>query len=182
MVGEIDNFEFNSIWLIPEMNFTCSGTMKKVTVVGMIRKGKNPLQLQIWKPENTIGYRRVNNIILLPNICKSLIGIRHDDDVPEVYECKLNIEVLVESGDILGIAVPHKRNVIFELSIAESQLTSYIFEGGQSTTTLDLSKRTKETNSQPLIGLEIKFNNSKQGINFIVSQSKLVYSPQCHIN
>ena len=163
MVGEIDNFEFNTIWLIPEMNFTCSGTVEKVTAVGMSRKGSKPLQLQIWKPENTTGYRRVKNITLLPNICKSLIGIRYDD-VPEVYECKLNIEVLVEPGNILGIAIPRKRNVIFELSIAESQLTSYIFRRDQSTTTLDLSKRTKETNSQPLIGLEIKFNNSKQGI------------------
>ena len=164
MVGGIDNFEFNTLWLIPEMNFTCSGTVEKVMAIGRGQKGPNPMELQIWKPENTTDYRRVKNISLSLSVCTSLIGILRDG-VPDVYECKLNTEVQVEPGDILGIAVPRKRNVNFELySIAESQLTSYIFKCGQSATTLDLSKRTKETNSQPLIGLEIKFSNSKQGI------------------
>ena len=168
MVGEIDNFEFDTIWLIPEMNFNCSGTVEKVTAVGPGGEGPNPMQLQIWKPENTTDYRRVNSISLSPSVCTSLMILRLlCDDVP-VYKCKLNTEVVVEPGDILGIAVPHKRSINnFKLySITESQLTSYIFEGGQSTTTLDLDlgKRINETNSQPLIELEIKLRNSKQGM------------------
>ena len=146
------------------MNFTCSGTVEKVMVAGKIREGPNPMQLQIWRPENTTEqYRRVNNISLSPSICMPLTGILHDAIL--VYGCKLNMQVLVEPGDILGIELPRRRDAGFELySITESQLTSYIFKRRQSTTTLDLSKRAEETTSQPLIRLEIKFNNSKQGI------------------
>ena len=166
MVRRIGNF--NTIRLIPEMNFTCNGTVEKVMVAGKIQKGSNriPMQLQIWRPENNITeqYRRVNNISLSPmsDSLNSIGKLRIIDDVIPVYECKLNMKVLVEPGDILGIELPHRRNTGFELySITESQLTNYIFKHGQSNTTLDLSKSDKETTSQPLIRLEIKF---KQGI------------------
>ena len=180
MVGGIDHERFSNmhmITLIPEMNFTCNGTIEKVTVVGKgnskIQEGPNPMQLQIWRPENTTEcYRRVKkfNITLSSSVCKKL---RDNDTVSAlagahnallVLVCtplKQDL-VLVKPGDILGIEIPPKYSNNFELySITESRLTSYVFKRGQSTTTLDLSKRTEETTSQPLIRPEI---NLKSGI------------------
>ena len=70
---------FNSTRLIPEMNFTCSGTMTKVTVAGkqqdIMTCGDptcEPMKLQIWRLENSTvdgaGYQRVGSINLTFNV------------------------------------------------------------------------------------------------------------------
>jgi hypothetical protein len=176
MVGGIDHDNFNTITLIPEMNFTCKGTIEKVMVAGKRQnfKGSNPMhmQLQIWRPdsENTT-YRRGKSIALSPSVCE-MIGKICDminNDAILLVECTLNTKdlVLVEPGDILGINIPeHKVN--FELySITESRLTSYryIFKRDQSAI-VNLSETTEENISQPLISVEMK--TSKLGIIIIM--------------
>ena len=166
-IDGIDDVDFNSIWLIPDMNFTCSGTIVRVTVAGIRRNGKpRPVRLQIWRPENTtedgITYHRVKKIALSSSIgfcsCENL-------HILSRCACTLNksMQIPVEPGDIVGVELPHRHNANFELyTITESQLTSYIFKYDRSSTIFDLCKRTKETTSQPLI--RIKINSSDPGI------------------
>ena len=144
------------------MNFTCRGTIEKVTVVRKTQEGPNPMQLQIWRPAENITehYHRVNNISLSSGICMPLKDI-FCDGIP-VYECKPNNIMQVLPGDILGIELPHRHNASFELySITKSQVTSYTFKRDKSTTTLDLNNGTEKNMTQPLIRPKI---NSKPGI------------------
>ena len=110
MVRRIDNF--NTTRLIPEINFTCSGTVEKVMMAGKIQEGSNPMQLQIWRPENITEqyYRRVNcySISLSPMSLNRIGILRDDNNIIPVYECKLNMKVLVEPGDILEIELPRR--------------------------------------------------------------------------
>ena len=153
--------DFNSVRLIPEMNFTCSGTIVQVIVAGrpMQRDSEdNPqhVRLQIWRSENTtehgIGYYRIQNIALPPSICERM-GMLGD---VRTFICtlKTNMQIPVEPGDILGIGLPPKPKANFELySVTESRLTNYIFERGLESTTL--SNRTSKTTVQPLIRVKI---------------------------
>ena len=157
MVGRIDKKFDYTIWLIPEMNFTCRGTIEKVTVVGKRQEGPNPMQLQIWRPVEDITehYHRVNNISLSPAICMSLKDIFRDVCI---YECKPNDIMQVLPGDILGIELPHRHDVNFELYSIKSRVTSYTFERDKSTTTLDLNDRIETTMTKPLIRPKINSN------------------------
>ena len=161
--------DFNSVRLIPDMNFTCNGTLVEVTVVGRRRNNtedsRRYVRLQIWRSENTtkhgIRYYRVQNISLLPGICERMGMLRN---IPR-YLCTLrkDMQTLVEPGDILGIELPPKRDANFEIySVTESRLTNYIFKRDRSSTIFDLCKRIKETSSLPLI--RIKINSSYPGI------------------
>ena len=153
------------------MNFTCSGTIEKVSVVGVRQSGNKRMKLQVWRPDNGTRYHRVNSIELSSSVCKmwKKRGMVHDDI--NKYECTLknNEQISVNSGDILGIKLPPRHNVNFELySVTESGLTNYIFEQdhfsiidhGTSAST-DLCNRTKEITAQPLIRIEVK--SSKPG-------------------
>jgi hypothetical protein len=169
MVGGIDHDNFNTITLIPEMNFTCNGTIEKVIVAGKRQEGSNPVQLQIWRTdsENTTYYCRDKSIVtvLSPSVCKMIGKLRDINNDAILVECTLKDLVLVEPGDILGIDIP-EHNVNFELySITESRLTSYIFKRDNATT-VNLSEITEKTISQPLISVEMK--NSKPGIIIII--------------
>ena len=173
MINGINNF--GSIQLIPDMNFTCSGTIVKVTVAGILRHrdSQNHGRLQIWRPENKteggIKYRRVKSIALSSSICKMFKMIRMlrdniNNNNITVYKCTLkkNKQIPVESGDILGVEPPREHNANFELySITESTLTSYIFEHGLSFTALG-SRRINESTAQPLIRIEV--DPSRPGI------------------
>lgn len=166
MIDGID--DFNSVRLIPDMNFTCSGTIEKVTVAGIRHKdNQTPVRLQIWRPENTltedgIRYRRVKNIELSSSICKMFKMTRmlrdiNNNTIP-VYECTLkkNMQILVEPGDILGIGLPPERKANFELySVTESRLTNYVFERGLGSTVLP--NRVSETTVHwlPLIRMKV---------------------------
>ena len=170
-IDGIRDFNSTTVRLIPDMNFTCSGTIERVIVAGIRRKdNQTPMRLQIWRPENTltedgIRYHRVKNIALSSSICKMFKTIRMLRDINNstimVYECTLkkNIQILVEPGDILGIGLPPERKANFELySVTESRLTSYIFERGHDS--IHLSNRTSETTVQPLIRVEVDQSGS----------------------
>ena len=169
-IDRIKNFD--STRLIPGMNFTYSGTIEKVSVVGMQQNGnKRRVKLQIWRPYYGTRHCRVNTIELSFKTWKKRGMVC--DDIYE-YECTLkkNEQISVKSGDILGIKLPPSHNANFELySVTESGLTNYIFKQDHSSTidstsasttkVFDLRNRTTETTAQPLIRIEV--NSSKPG-------------------
>ena len=165
---------FNSIRLIPEMNFTCRSTIVKVIVAGRPQNGglqnnmmRKPMKLQIWRLENpTIvdgRYQRAENINLMFNICREInvneIRINLYNNI-SIYECilKKNVQVSVEPGDIIGIELPPEPIANFELySVTESGLTNYIFERTRDHRSfiIDLCNRTIEATVLPLVRVEV---------------------------
>ena len=152
------------------MNFTCSGTIKKVTVTGkkLDDSQRKPIKLQIWRLENATEwgrYHRINNIELLSSICR-MDMLKKIMMFPRVgineYECTLkNRQMSVKPGDILGIELPPKPKTNFELySVTESRLTNFIFERAREfeprSYTIDLCNRTSETTALPLVRVEVE--------------------------
>ena len=175
VIAQITNF--NSIRLIPDMNFTCSGAIKMVTVTGMLKRGgqRKPIKLQTWRPGNATEYGRyhqVNSIELPSNVCKmdklKKMMFQQTDIQFSEYVCVLknDVQMLVEPGDILGLEIPTKPNANFELySLTESGLTNYIFERTHDLqlSTIDLCNRTNETTVLPLVRVTVKVNPSRTG-------------------
>ena len=165
----VEGVYLNSTRLIPDMNFTCSGTIVRVTVAGMSKKindginqrNRSAMNLQIWR-ENTTKNGRYHKAedISLPSVCKMNMlkkrVSRMCNGIGVYYECTLwmNMKISVESGDILGIKLPPRRNANFELYFTESLLTNYIFERALPST-IDLSSRINETAVRPLITIEV---------------------------
>ena len=165
---------FNSIRLIPEMNFTCRSTIVTVIVAGRPQSGglqnnmmRKPMKLQIWRLENpTIvdgRYQRAENINLMFNICSEInvneIRINLYNNI-SIYECilKKNVQVSVEPGDIIGIELPPEPIANFGLySVTESGLTNYIFERTRDRRSfiVDLCNRTIEATVLPLVRVEV---------------------------
>ena len=167
MVDKINNF--NSTRLIPDMNFTCNGTIKKVTVTGIKQDGdRRPMRnmkLQIWRLETATEWGRYhrNYSIELPSSCKmNMLKVIMMFDRIGIYECTLrsNLQMSVKPGDILGIELPPKPNANLQLySVTDSGLTNYIFErarGDLQSSTIDLCNKTNETTTLPLVRVEVK--------------------------
>ena len=160
------------------MNFTCSGTIKKVMITGIKQDGdqRRPMKLHIWRLENSTEwgrYRRINNIELPSNVCEMNVLKKmmtfHRIGISE-YGCTLKnmIQMPVEPGDILGIELPPKPKANFELySVTESRPTNFIFERARelSSYTIDLCNRTNETTALPLVRVKVELS-STSGIFF----------------
>lgn len=149
--------------LIPGMNFTCNGKIKKVTVGGVMRsvnKRMKPVRIKFWKEsaiEPGIYHKSEKTIVLM---------INNDMCNEQNRQCMFQLmgknRISVEPGDILGIEVPPRNMANFELhSVPAPGLTNYIFN---DTNPVDLYNRTNETvievQLQPLIMLRIDSGTS----------------------
>ena len=144
---------FNSTILIPDMKFTCSGTIRvRVIVAGMLQQnGNESTRLQIWR-KNSI----IHDIEL-----KSMCDTCNTNTISQISRGKdertlrMNVQISVESGDILGIDLPPRDTVNFKLYFINStSTTNYIFQRNLSSP-IDLSSGINETTVQPLIRIEI---------------------------
>ena len=145
--------------LIPGMNFTCDGTITRVTVGGMRRSGNQTMKLKfrIWKKNATepgIYHRSGKAIALAVNsiMCK-------------IRRCTLQLmgvkQISVEPGDILGIEVPPHDDADFELhSVPAPGLTNYIFRDTNLRSRVDLDDSIREIEVQPLILFGIRWRDS----------------------
>ena len=145
---------FNRVRLIPGMNFTCNGTITRVTVAGETQPaGRQGIKLNVWR-ENESGhfYKCGQGIVLSSDICRKF------QNYDNAFECRLSMRtrLSVESGDILGIEVPRRDAANFELySVSARGLTNYIFNGNNLHPTVDLCDRINEAEVRPLIMLGI---------------------------
>ena len=153
--------------LIPGMNFTCDGTITRVTVGGMRRSGKNKkkLKLRVWKENATEPgiYHRSGKAIALAlnnNMCNE-----------KKKRCTLQLlmeekQISVEPGDLLGIEVPRSNAADFELdSVPMPGLMNYIFRSNQHSM-VNLSDRMDVIEEQPLIMFRLNRGDSGTIINF----------------
>ena len=147
--------------LIPGMNFTCDGTITRVTVGGVMRPGRNKLHIKfcIWKENSTEPgiYHKSRKAIVLAlnqNMCNE-----------QDRQCMLQLmgekQISVEPGDILGIELPRHNDADFELHLVSAPgLTNYIFRGTNLLSTVDLSDSIMEIEVQPLIMFGMRSRDS----------------------
>ena len=149
LIDDIYDLPLSITILIPDMKFTCKGTILQVTVpADYIPKTSNQdIMVQIWRQNSgTVtggSYSRVGKIAL-PSMCINntlMPRMFHDD----VYDCVLKEtiadSIFVESGDIVGIELPPPLEsdvAELKLSVAECVVSSYILDDSLSST-IDLS-------------------------------------------
>ena len=125
-LGMIRNQAYFQVRLIPDMKFTCNGTITRIIVLGEKRpNGNERTKLIVWR-ENETGffYKSDQEISLSPDICSKF------ENYDKAFNCQLPVEmrVSVEPGDFLGIQQPRKNASNFELySVPQPRLTNYIF-------------------------------------------------------
>ena len=133
--------------LIPEMNFTCNGTIMSVKVVGKINRTKDSYpMLQIWRKKEhgrRIYYKVGNSDIVLNQLQpegkmsdrNQLAGAGNNGHNPNelgkfVCHLSMNQYVSVKSGDILGLRLPPSNMSGFEIFTRSSPtLKSYVYVG-----------------------------------------------------
>ena len=151
--------------LIPEMNFSCNGTIVNVTVIGrwLEPRSMDPNRyprLQIWREgisEEGVYHKITNReIVLNPRRrnCTRLLG----DDVSGAVICNgtlpMNRYVSINSGDIVGLQLPTNMSTTFEVLYRNSTLTNFVYFGSiTDRRTLNLSNVSEKL--QPLISLDI---------------------------
>ena len=119
--------------IIPDMNFTCSGTVTGWRAAGEIRTQGNAETnsvLSIWRERsNEPGtYDRIDGIEL--GICGNEDPAPSVMGMSNVYDCSLpqSERVSVQPGDVVGVELPGKIRVRFRLYFDNSgRSTNYIF-------------------------------------------------------
>ena len=151
--------------LIPEMNFSCNGTIVNVTAIGRWLEGwstdrsRYP-RLQIWREDISkegVYYKISNGEILLRPPRGNCTRLARDD-VPGAVICNgtlpMNRYVSINSGDIVGLTLPNNMSTTFEVLYSNSTLTNFVYFGSNTDRrTLNLSNVSEKL--QPLISLDI---------------------------
>ena len=169
--------------LIPDMSFTCNGTIVGFTVAGRRRddgRSDDPI-IQIWRPQNTSQlstyYTNSSDFIAIDKrVCaESSIVFQQQgsngDPRDQVWNCNLidANRVRVQAGDVLGLLLPPRINACFCLSIAgvsSKGPTNYVFESREfiSHSTVNLCDATFENNQLPQIAIDF---DSESGNNLL---------------
>ena len=99
-------FRTNTQTVIPDIQFTCNGTITKWIIGGMVGKERemNSLELQTWRSNASYGVTLVRKI-------SSFVNKFNATSDRNVYEYIPNPPIEVQEGDILGIFQP-KQSVL----------------------------------------------------------------------
>ena len=149
--------------IIPEMSFTCSGTVTHWRAAGVFRTQGNALinsVLSTWRERSSEPgtYDRVGEIEL--GICGSQ-GVQAPlvMGTSNVYECTLlqSERVSVQPGDIVGIELHSANEAKFRLYFdnTNSGSANYVFDSHDSTFSLSLASSTVIPD-QPQVSLTIE--------------------------
>ena len=158
----IDMSSHYTLRLIPDMSFTCNGTIVGFTVAGMImRQGmqSNSPIIQIWRPQNISQlsyYNTDNEIAIGSSVCTEF------SQSNRIWQCNLTDtnRVQVQAGDVLDLLLPPRMDTSFNLSVAEISSTgpiNYVFESQEliSDPTVNLYDAMFENNQLPQIAVDI---------------------------
>ena len=152
--------------IIPEISFTCPGTVTGWRAAGEFRNSDNIIinsVLSVWR-ETSSGsgtYDRIGEIEL--GICGS------EDPAPLVvgmsgiYECSLpqSERVSVQPGDIIGIELPVDNRANFRLYFnnTNNAPTNYVFSGHDTTYSLSQAISSEQASDQPQVSLTVVPDN-----------------------
>ena len=137
IVREVFDSNERSTRLIPEMNFTCNGTITGYTFAGVTEKmadgGQNP-EIQIWRQNCSLPgeyYRTGASIMISEVLCEGGFTEVFDG----VFHCNLmdTARQKVRSGDILGLELAPQGDIAIDLLFARviKGPTNYLFSEEQ---------------------------------------------------
>ena len=144
--------------IIPDMMFTCTGTVVKWRAAGIYDVRSVNAMLDIWRERSGVAgtYDKVATIEL--GTCGSGVEATLVTGLSDVYECTLpeSLRVSVQPGDIVGIEIARSTVYNFRLYFDDtnSGSTNYVFNGQFSTVTL--SQRDSTSQDQPQISLTVE--------------------------
>ena len=148
--------------LIPEMNFTCSGTVVGFTVGGVEMNRKEDPLIQIWRenlshPNQGVYYKTVADITINRTVCEN--GLSREPQA-RVFYCNLSesFHVSVEPGDILGLEIPPLNNDDFLVFFADTTKgpLNYVFDGQLLASPISLSNASSVNQQLPQLTLQIE--------------------------
>ena len=121
IVGDVSRSSERSTRLIPEMNFTCNGTITGYTFAGITETadgGQNPV-IQIWRQNCSQPgeyYRTDASIVISEVLCEGGFTKVFDG----VFHCNLTdtARQKVRSGDVLGLELAPQGDIAIDLLFA----------------------------------------------------------------
>ena len=142
--------------LIPDMNFTCSGTLAGFTFAGINRnEGHQDPQIQIWR-EKPGGYYELGHAIAV-NISKEDIvcadGLIRPKAGSRILRCILNedFQLAIQARDMLGLELPPMYDNDFDILFTRGRgPNNYVFHRSLNSTVI-LSHRDEEIQQLPQI-------------------------------
>lgn len=147
--------------LIPDMNFTCNGTIQAVSIVGMPQTRGDVImrpRLQLWRETGDPNvYTLEQTITLRASACVGgLVMITDSEASRRKIHCILhqNVRADVHQGDILGIELPNKNRDSFELYFTKGGPMNYVFSG-RNLSTASILESSMRVAQQPLLEVEV---------------------------
>ena len=129
------------IVLIPEMNFTCNGSIVGYTVAGLGSITDNH-EIQIWREseishsQSGVHYNKItaSSRRICDNLCTGGLYIQkiHSNDM---LHCNLTTGISVRSGDILGLKLPRHSKLAF--AAATKAPNNYVFSQGVNSASIE---------------------------------------------
>ena len=178
LVAEVflDKSTSHTLRLIPEMTFTCNGTIVGFTVAGRQQTKQQTTQfmnpnVQIWRQnssQNVYYHTNLSEIAIDEDECfESFIVLQGSTDKDQVWYCNLSAanRVPVQAGDVLGLLLPPREQSSFQISFASVSRgpTNYVFENDQEmlSTYANLSNVVSINYHLPQISVQVESDSGK---------------------
>ena len=142
--------------LIPEMRFTCTGTIVGYSVSLRIPNTDYSPEIQIWRENSSqpgVYYKKQDAIVINTTACNAVYSNSNG-----VFNCTLNqgAQIPVQAGDILGLELPASDTNRGMLSTRSgSAPTNYVFEQLSLSSPVLLSSSSSLVYELPQIAFEI---------------------------
>ena len=148
--------------LIPEMNFTCSGTVVGFTVGGWQARGEQDPLIQIWRenlshPNQGVYYKAAADIAINGTVCEN--GLSKEPQA-RIFHCNLSesFQVSIQRGGILGLEIPPRKDDEFLVLFADTTKgpLNYVFDGQLLASPISLSNASSVNQQLPQLTLHIE--------------------------
>ena len=150
----------SSARLIPEMKFTCNGTIVGYTVAGRLSAENENAAIQVWRESTSQPgvYHKIGpDIRINEEVCS-----QSSAEPDRVFQCRLDGEAnatTVQPGDILGLDIPppgdNNQAGFLGSARVSSGPNNYVFEQQPLSSPVALSNSTSVNQDLPQVALEI---------------------------
>ena len=146
--------------IIPEMKFTCNGTIVGFTVAAMQQKREKDPLIQVWRENRSQPgnyFKTGGGVAIDDALCVD--GLMEVSN--RVFYCNLNEtyhQVLVQPGDILGLELPSvdEDDIILAFARVSRGPTNFVFEQQFISSPIVFCNETSVNYYLPQIALKIK--------------------------
>ena len=162
-MGGVDPSDGSAVQLtvIPEMNFTCNGTITGYTFAGEMEDGDQNPMIQIWRQNHSqpgVYYRTGADIVMNKVLCEG----GFTQVFAGVFHCNLSETARrpLQPGDVLGLELAPQRegsiNIILSFARVIKGPTNYVFSEEQlSSVKVVLSERDSVNQDLPQITFKV---------------------------